>query len=92
MELYREVSVWERMETGGLAHYRCLELLQGGGFCVQSVDFYQPNDNIAERGLQFSRQFIELLSEEAAETRTHALPSLKEAIEAHKREFGEAQA
>ena len=90
MELYQEISVWDRRANGDLICYRCLELLNGGGFCVQSVDLYDPAKGHAEQDRFFSEQFSELLKEEAPEKRSGTFPNLQEAIEAHNRDFKES--
>ncbi len=89
MNLYREISVWERGATGDLVRYKCLELLSNGRFCVQSADFYDPATDYGEQDRVFSEQFTELLSDEAPEKRSRTFLTLQEAIEAHKREFKE---
>jgi hypothetical protein len=69
--------------------YRCFEVLNGGGFCVQSKDFYRlPRD--ARQEQDFQRQYVELLCEESPESRTGAYPSLVEAIRAFDEDFEDA--
>jgi hypothetical protein len=90
MTFYREISVWERRATGQLVRYRCLELLPEGGFCVQSADFYRPGHNWAEQDRMLTQQFIELLVEDSPERRSRTYTTLREAIERHQQEFGDA--
>jgi hypothetical protein len=89
MNIYREISVWDRTADGRIVCYRCLELLPSGGFCVQSADFYSHGADCYTHHQLFFRQFIELLLEEPPEKRSKVFSTLYEAIENHNREFGE---
>jgi hypothetical protein len=86
--MYRAIEVWDRRANGELVCYRCLEVLPDGGFCVQSADFYRQDQEFGEQDMMFGQQFIELLREESPEQRAVVLPTLREAIERHQKEFG----
>jgi hypothetical protein len=81
--LYKEVSVWKKIDDKTLLRYRCFQILPDEKYCVQSADFYSlPLDDAQTNYL--SKQFIELLTEEDPETRAEGLyNSLQEAISAH---------
>ena len=82
---YKSVDVWKR--NGGRAiRYRCFELLPTGRFCVQSADFYDKT-NLERKEEGFSRQFLELLLEEAPEDRAKTFATLEEAIAWHDQQF-----
>ena len=80
--IYRAIDVWQRRPDGQLVRYRCFQLLPDGGYCVQSADF--PD---AEQNAFLDKQFLELLAESAPEERSKVHPSLEEAIAAHQAEF-----
>lgn len=85
--LYKEVSVWKRIDDKTLLRYRCFQLLPDEKYCVQSADFYSlPLDEAQAKYL--SKQFVELLTEEEPEIRAERLyDSLQEAISAHDADF-----
>lgn len=85
-KLYRTVDVWVRIEAGRLARYRCFDVLQDDVYCVQSKDFFEPALS-REQEERSERQFIELLAEEAPESREGAHPSLEAAIAANDADF-----
>lgn len=84
--IYRSVDVWKRLEESRLVRYRCFELIPGGGYCVQSADFYDLPIDPKQCALH-DDQFLELLSEESPEVRSAPSPTLEEAIERHEAEF-----
>jgi hypothetical protein len=83
--LYRQIDVWRRSKKLGLIRFRCFEVLPGGGFCVQSSDFFDSAD--AKRDEQLEEQNLELLLESAPDVRSTPFRTLIDAIEAHVREF-----
>jgi hypothetical protein len=85
--LYKLVSVCRRLGEGEAVVYRCLELLSGRGFVVQSAD--RVRLPLLPEDLQHhERQFWELFCEVAPEERARPYPSLEEAIAAFDAEFG----
>jgi hypothetical protein len=85
--LYKEVSVWKRIDERTLLRYRCFQILPDEKYCVQSADFYSlPLDEAQINYL--SEQFVELLIEEKPEIRAGKLyDSLQTAISAHDSKF-----
>ena len=85
--LYREISVWKRVDEKTLLRYRCFHILPDEKYCVQSADFYSlPLDEAQTNYL--SKQFVELLIEEEPESRAEKLyDSLQEAVSAHDIDF-----
>lgn len=88
MRHYRPLDIWVRLGQGKLIRYRCIEVLPGGGFCVQSKDFYHSPFEAATVA-QLDLQFMELLSETPPEKRSGLYQTLEEAIRAHDDAFKE---
>ncbi|MCY3018832.1 MAG: hypothetical protein NTW87_07370 [Planctomycetota bacterium] len=87
--MLRAIDVWKRLDEKTAVCYRCFEVLNGGGFCVQNKDYYYlPADAKQER--YFHSQFVELLCEESPESRSGVYPSLVEAIRAFDEDFEES--
>lgn len=84
--LYRRHDVYRRLEDGGVIVYRCLELIPGGGFVVQSADRVVASPDERELA-SHERRFQELLSEVAPEQRAEPQPSIEEAIRAFDASF-----
>lgn len=84
--LYKIVNVCRRMGNGEVVVYRCLEVLSGRGFVVQSADRVRLPVPMEELH-QHERQFWELLCEGAPEERDKLYPSLEQAIAAFDAEF-----
>lgn len=87
--LFKEISVWKRINEDTLIRYRCFEQLPDGGFCVQSADFY--NLPVDQATIQYhEREFLERLAESSPATRSGLVyASLLEAIAAHEAYFNE---
>jgi hypothetical protein len=84
--LYEELIVWKRLDQRAAVRYRCFRSHATNKYSVQSADFYRlPVDPLQAARLE--AQFIELLCESDPAERAGAFDSLKEAIEAHEREF-----
>jgi len=84
--LYREVSIWKRVDDKQACRFRCLEDLQSGLYCVQSTDVYTLP--IAPAHLaQLDHQFVELLIEIDPLERCEWYGSAVEAIAEHENEF-----
>ena len=85
--LYKLMKVYRRLGDRDAVVYRCLELLPGRGFVVQSADRVRLPLRLED--LQHhERQFWELFCEVAPEERAKPYPSLEEAIAAFDAEFG----
>lgn len=84
-KLYRQINVWERIEEGRVAVYRCFEILPDKRYYVQSKDFF--SFPLEEQNLRlFQEQFLELLSGEWDEER-ETYESLEEAIQRDDEDF-----
>ena len=70
-----------------MVRYRCFESLSSGKFCVQSADFYHDGKLTAN----LDTQCIELLMEQEPARRSGEYETLKEAIAAHQRTFGNSE-
>jgi hypothetical protein len=88
MKMLRAIDVWRRLDDQTAVCYRCFEVLNGSGFCVQSKDYYHLPAN-AKQKQYFQSQFLELLCEEPPESRSGVFPSLQEAIRAFDEDFEE---
>ena len=84
--LYREFSVWTRVDDKKASRFRCLEDLHSRLFCVQSADFYWLPIT-PEHLAQLDRQFVELLIEIDPVERCDWYGSVEEAIGKHVNEF-----
>jgi hypothetical protein len=84
--MYRELSVWKRIDGKSAVRFRCLEDLATGHFCVQIADFYSlPAEASVASG--FDHQFVELLVENDPAERNDWFSTPEEAIRAHEEEF-----
>jgi hypothetical protein len=85
--LYKEISVWKKVDEKTLLRYRCFQVIPDDKYCVQSADVYSlPLDDVQTK--YFSKQFTELLAEEEPEVRSGKLyDSLQEAIVSHDMDF-----
>jgi hypothetical protein len=87
MSFYEAVDVWRRMSADRSVRYRCFRSLSSGKYSVQSADFYQLPLN-PQTILNLEKQFLELFTEEAPDSRSEGFETLQAAIEAHISEFG----
>jgi hypothetical protein len=85
MSTYRAIDVWERKDADTVVRYRCFESLDTGRYCIQSADFCRHG----KHPVHLDNQFIELLTEQDPAQRSGEYDTLKAAIAAHKRDFGE---
>jgi hypothetical protein len=85
IDLFEAIDVWQRQEHL-VVRYRCFKVLSTGKYCVQSRDCYSlPLDVVQLNYLD--RQFLELLVEEAPNSRSDTYDSLEEAIRRHDLHF-----
>lgn len=84
--MYRQISVWRRIDSQTAACYRCFERLSDGVVAVQSVDYFRLPLSAAQRAAAGS-QLAELFIEEDPIARSGGYPSVMEAIAAHDRDF-----
>ncbi len=86
--MLKAVDVWKRIDDSTAVCYRCFEVLDNRGFCVQSKDtFHLPID--AQQFDRSQRQELELLCEESPESRSGVFPTLLDAIRAFDEDFEE---
>lgn len=85
--LYQRIDVCKRLAGDNeVVVYRCLHLLSGGGFVVQSADRVRLPLTESELGGHEAR-FWELFCEEAPEQRSGSFSTLEEAIRNFDEEF-----
>ena len=85
-KMYRELSVWKRIDDKSAVRFRCFEDMDSHLFGVQSADFYNLPLK-AEIVANFDRQFVELLVEIEPVERCSWHTSLLDAIAAHEESF-----
>ena len=85
-KMYRELSVWKRIDGKTAVRFRCFEDLDSHLFGVQSADFHTLPLK-AEVAANSDRQFIELLMEIEPAERCSWHTSLLDAIAAHEESF-----
>ena len=84
--MYRELSMWKRIDAERAVHFRCFEDVASHLFCVQSADFYNLPVTVNAR-LEFDRQFVELFIEVEPIERSRWFATVDQAIAAHEEEF-----
>jgi len=84
--LYERVDVYRRSQEKIIV-YRCLRLLSGAGYIVQSADWLNFPLSAATL-IDHELRFCELLMEESPEVRSSPFPTIDEAIRAFDAEFG----
>jgi hypothetical protein len=85
-KMYRELSVWKRIDDKRAVRFRCFEEIGSHVFCIQSADFYSTplKSDVVDN---FDRQLVELLLEIEPAERSNWFASIEEAIVAHEDEF-----
>ncbi|MCP3167130.1 hypothetical protein [Myxococcus qinghaiensis] len=84
--LYRPFDIVRRLRTEVAVIYRCVEVLPGRGFMVQSADrVYLPVDRELLR--RHEQQFWELFCEEAPEVRSGLFATVEQAIASFDADF-----
>ncbi|NVJ24401.1 MULTISPECIES: hypothetical protein [Myxococcus] len=85
--LYRPFDIVRRLGANVAVVYRCVEVLPGRGFVVQSADWVRLP---VERELlrRHEQQFWELLCEEAPEVRSSLFATVEQAIASFDADFG----
>jgi len=85
-KMYRELSVWKRIDDTRVVRFRCFEEMETHLFCVQNADFYTTPlkaDVIANS----ERLFLELLAETEPMERCTWFATVEEAVAAHEENF-----
>jgi hypothetical protein len=84
--MYRELSIWKRIDGKTAINFRCFEDIASHLFCVQSADFYtRPVTGNARAG--FDRQSVELFIEVDPIERGEWFSTVEKAIAAHEGVF-----
>lgn len=78
-DLYREISIWKRVNESMAIKYNCFEIVGLKKFCVQSADYYSFPLNSQDTA-DLHQQYLELFLEEVPEERSSAYDTLEEAI------------
>jgi hypothetical protein len=88
--LFKEISVWRRVDDNTLLQYRCLQALPDGGYFVKSSHFYrEPIDGEQIRQAQF--YFLDgMLGDALSAIPKECYETLEEAIARHEDDFGGA--
>ncbi|MEY9757018.1 hypothetical protein [Bradyrhizobium yuanmingense] len=84
--MYRELSIWKRIDAKRAVHLRCFEDVPSHLFCVQSADFYALPVTVDARR-ELDRQFIELFIEVEPKKRSRWFATVEQAVAAHEEEF-----
>jgi hypothetical protein len=85
-KMYRQLSVWKRIDDKSAVRFRCLEAMDSHLFGIQSADFHTLPLK-AEVVANSDRQFVELLVEIEPAERCSWYTSLVDAIAAHEESF-----
>jgi len=84
--MFKAIDVWKRVDDKTLIRYRCFHILSTNRYCVQSADYYKlPIDEKTIK--DHDKQFLELLFEDAPDTRAQTYQTLEEAIVRHDEDF-----
>lgn len=84
--LYRPFDIVRRLRVETVVIYRCIEVLPGRGFMVQSADWVRlPVDRELLR--RHEKQFWELLCEDAPEVRSKLFATVEQAIASFDADF-----
>ena len=88
-QLFKEISVWRRLNDETVQKYRCLQALPDGGFCVKSSHFYRyPLSLDDEQIKQAEYYFIDgLFQDGLVELMKETFGTIEEAIAAHEKDF-----
>ena len=91
-QLFKEISVWRRIDDNTLVRYRCLQMLPDGGYCVKSSHFYYyPLKLDDEQIKQAEFYFVDGMFQDALlEITKETYETLEEAIAKHDKDFGDS--
>jgi hypothetical protein len=83
VQIFRRHDIWARIDDNQVVCYRCFEDVRGGGFFVQSKDFFwrSGKDSLALQVQRSEAQLIDLIGREVPTRRTYS--TIDEAIRAH---------
>ncbi|WP_417680493.1 hypothetical protein [Roseibium sp.] len=86
MKLFKEISVWRRINDKTAIRYRCLQDLKSGKYAVSNADGFRVGDGEKHR-TYLENLFVELLTETSPSERCDWFEVLCDAIASHDREF-----
>jgi hypothetical protein len=89
MTLFRQISIWKRLDDGRAVRFNCIEDMSTHKFAVQTADFFTfpiKNEHVSYLDRLFPERFIEV---EPAER--NWFDSIEEAIAAHEVAFASLQ-
>ena len=89
-QLFKEVSVWRRVDDNTLLRYRCLQMLPDGGYFVKSSHSYrEPITSDSEQIKQAEYYFLDgMFGDALLEIPKESYATLEEAIAKHDEDFG----
>ena len=87
--LFKEISVWKRIDDDTLIRYRCLQVLPDDRYVVKSSHFYRHPMKLADEQLkQAEFYFIDSMFQDGLlEITNDTYETLEEAIAAHDEDF-----
>lgn len=84
--LYKEIYVWEKINSKHAIRYTCFELLETNEYVVQTADYFYEEGSMSSDF--FHRQQVELFLEDAPEERMMTAKTIKEAINVFAKHMG----
>ena len=85
MKLFRQISIWNRIDDNRAVRFNCIEELSTHKFTVQSADFFTlpiKGEHLAYFERSFPERFIDVEPEQRK-----WFDSIEQAIAAHQAEF-----
>lgn len=89
VQLFREISVWRRIDDDTLLRYRCLQVLPDGGYCVKSSHSYSYPLSLNDGQIkQAEFYFLDSLFQNGLpEAAKETYGTLEEAVAKHDKDF-----
>jgi hypothetical protein len=90
--LFKEISVWRRVDDNTLLRYRCLQSVPDGGYFVKSSHFYrEPITLDSEQIKQAEYYFLDgMFGDALLEMPKETFDTLEKAIAQHDKDFDDA--
>jgi len=87
--LFKEISVWKRIDDDHLIRYRCFQVLPGNRYVVKSSHDYRYPLEVDDRQFKLAEfYFVDSLFQDALlEVINDTYETLEEAIAAHEEDF-----
>ena len=88
-ELFKEISIWRRVDDNTLLRYRCLQALPDGGYFVKSSHFYYYPLNLHDEQLKLTEfYFVDgMFGDALLEIPKETCGTLEEAVAKYDKEF-----